>query len=160
MTNNSYKDDKFIELIYKVVDKNKPTYVTYKRSSAKGDKIKKYINKEMIHKLKQEIDKHKEKTGGILPLIALLPLIFGGLAATGAVTGGVASAINTSKQTSEQARHHAELEKIAKENKEGGCIGECNCEETSFEIESDEDSLVEKIKEAIILLKSAGFYFV
>ena len=61
--------------------------------------------------------KHLEKTGGLLPLLALLPLIFGGLGAAGGVAGGVASAVsaanNAKAATAAQAeteRHNREVE--------------------------------------------------
>ena len=41
--------------------------------------------------------KYLEKSGGFLPLLALLPLIFGGLAAAGGVAGGVATAVSSTK---------------------------------------------------------------
>ena len=154
MTNISYKDDKFIELIYKVANKNKPTYVKY-------GKIKKYINKEMIYKLKQEIDKHE---GGFLPLLALLPLIFGGFAAAGGATAGIATAVSSAKQTAEQKRHNVEIERIAKaspkltefakaKEKEGGCL----CEDAD---DREEETEINKIKAAIVLLQRYGFHFV
>ena len=42
--------------------------------------------------------------GGFLPLLALLPLIFGGLAAAGSVAGGVASAVTKAKDSANIAR--------------------------------------------------------
>src|SRR5271163_3071887 len=47
------------------------------------------INKGMDLKLSATQLEHLEKTGGLLPLLALLPLIFGGLATAGGVAGGV-----------------------------------------------------------------------
>ena len=38
--------------------------------------------------------KYLKKSGGLLPLLALLPLIFAGLGAAGGVAGGVASAVS------------------------------------------------------------------
>ena len=40
---------------------------------------------------------HLEKTGGFIPLLALLPAIFGGLSAAGGVAGGIASAVSSAK---------------------------------------------------------------
>src|SRR6266853_1755654 len=37
----------------------------------------------------------EEKQGGFLPLLALLPAIFGGLAATGAVAGGISGIVKS-----------------------------------------------------------------
>jgi hypothetical protein len=54
--------------------------------------------------------KHLEKTGGILPLLSLIPLILGGIGAAGAVTGGIASAVSSAKQNRETERHNREVE--------------------------------------------------
>src|SRR5271157_2280841 len=40
---------------------------------------------------------HIEKTGGFIPLLALLPTIFGGLGAAGGLAGGIASAVSSLK---------------------------------------------------------------
>jgi hypothetical protein len=42
--------------------------------------------------------------GGILPLLALLPLIFGGVAAAGAATGGIATAVTRAKNSANIAK--------------------------------------------------------
>src|SRR5271163_3980729 len=54
---------------------------------------------------------HLEKTGGLLPLLALLPLIFGGLGAAGGVAGGVASAVSAAKNAKAAAAAQAEMER-------------------------------------------------
>ena len=41
--------------------------------------------------------KYLKKSGGLLPLLALLPFIFAGLGAAGDVAGGVASAVSSAK---------------------------------------------------------------
>ena len=58
------------------------------------------------------------KEGGLLPLAALLPLIFGGIAAAGGTAGGIASAVNAANQKAkndleleEQRRHNEAVEK-------------------------------------------------
>jgi hypothetical protein len=53
---------------------------------------------------------HMEKTGGFIPLLTLLPLLFGGLAAAGGITGGIASAASAAKSNAEQARHNRAIE--------------------------------------------------
>src|SRR5271157_3641380 len=40
---------------------------------------------------------HLEKTGGFIPLLALLPAIFGGLGAARGLAGGIASAVSSVK---------------------------------------------------------------
>jgi hypothetical protein len=51
-----------------------------------------------------------EKTGGFLPLLALIPLITSGLAAAGGVAGGIASAVSVAKSNAEHARHNRVIE--------------------------------------------------
>ena len=55
--------------------------------------------------------KYLEKTGGLLPLLALLPLIFGGLGAAGGIAGGVASAVSSAKNAAAALAAQAELER-------------------------------------------------
>ena len=55
--------------------------------------------------------KYFEKSGGLLPLLALLPLTFAGLGAAGGVAGGVASAISSAKNASAAAAQIAEMER-------------------------------------------------
>lgn len=59
--------------------------------------------------------KHLEKTGGLLPLLALLPLIFGGIGAAGGVAGGVASAVSAVNNAKAAAAAQAETERHNRE---------------------------------------------
>ena len=59
--------------------------------------------------------KYLEKSGGLLPLLALLPLIFGGLGAAGAVAGGISSAVSSAKNISNAAAQLAETERHNRE---------------------------------------------
>jgi hypothetical protein len=59
--------------------------------------------------------KYLEKSGGFLPLLALLPLIFGGLGAAGAFAGGVASAVSSAKNIQAAATAQAESERHNRE---------------------------------------------
>ena len=59
--------------------------------------------------------KYLEKSGGLLPLLALLPLIFGGLGAAGAVAGGISSAVSSAKNVSNDAAQLAETERHNRE---------------------------------------------
>ena len=59
--------------------------------------------------------KYLEKSGGLLPLLALLPLIFAGLGAAGGVAGGVASAVSSAKNASAAAAQIAEMERHNRE---------------------------------------------
>ena len=59
--------------------------------------------------------KYLKKSGGILPLLALLPLIFAGLGAAGGVAGGVASAVSSAKNASAAAAQIAEMKRHNRE---------------------------------------------
>ena len=65
-------------------------------------------------KLSETQLKHMEKTGGFLPLAALIPLIISGIGAAGGVAGGVASAVSAAKSNAEQARHNRAIEEALK----------------------------------------------
>jgi len=75
------------------------------------------INK--IQKIKTSFDlklsaaqlRHLKKSGGFLPLLALLPLIFGGLAAIGGVSHGIASAVSSASSAKAAAAAQSELER-------------------------------------------------
>ena len=54
------------------------------------------------------------KEGGILPLAALLPLIFGGIAAAGGTAGAIASGV---KAANDKAKNDLELEEQRRHNK-------------------------------------------
>src|SRR5207245_10935743 len=58
--------------------------------------------------------KHMEKTGGFIPLLALIPIIVSALGAAGGVAGGVASAVSSAKYNAEQARHNRVIEEQLK----------------------------------------------
>ena len=59
--------------------------------------------------------KYLKKSGGLLPLLALLPLIFAGLGAVGDVAGDVASALSSAKNASAAAAQIAEIERHNRE---------------------------------------------
>ena len=71
--------------------------------------------------------KFLKKSGGLLPLLALLPLIFAGLGAAGGVAGGVASAVSSAKNASAAAAQIAEMERhnreIESQLKNGAGVG-------------------------------------
>src|SRR5215469_681985 len=58
--------------------------------------------------------KHMEKTGGFLPLAALIPIIAGAIGAAGGLTGGIASAVSAAKSNTEQARHNKAIEDLTR----------------------------------------------
>ena len=73
------------------------------------------VNKGMDLKLSATQLEHLEKSGGLLPLLALLPLIFGGLGAAGGVAGGVASAVSAANNAKAAAAAQAETERHNRE---------------------------------------------
>jgi hypothetical protein len=63
------------------------------------------------------VTKIEKKHGGFLPLLALLPLIFGGLGAAGGLAGGISSAVSSANNAKaaaaalvESERHNREVE--------------------------------------------------
>ena len=64
----------------------------------------------MILSLSSKQLKYLEKSGGLFPLLGLLPLIFGGLGTDGAVAGGISSAVSSAKNASNAAAQLAETE--------------------------------------------------
>src|SRR5271170_7500469 len=77
----------------------------------KAEKLNKGINL----KLSAAQLQHLEKTGGLLPLLALLPLIFGGLGAAGGLAGGAASAVSAANNAKAAAAAQAEMERHNRE---------------------------------------------
>jgi len=73
------------------------------------------VNRGMDLKLSATQLQHLEKTGGLLPLLALLPLILGGLGAAGGVAGGVASAVSAANNAKAAAAAQAETERHNRE---------------------------------------------
>ena len=62
-----------------------------------------------------------ETKGDLLPLAALLPLIFGGIAAAKGTAGGIASAVNAANQ---KAKNDLELEEQRRHNEAAEkCLG-------------------------------------
>ena len=53
--------------------------------------------------------KYLEKSGGFLPLLALLPLIFGGIGAAGGLTGAIASVVSSASNARAAAAAQTEL---------------------------------------------------
>jgi hypothetical protein len=78
------------------------------------------INKRVRENRGIEIDfslnqlRQMSKSGGILPLLTLLPLIFGGLSAAGAVAGTVGDQVHKKLQRDEAERHNKAVEEEAR----------------------------------------------
>ena len=77
------------------------------------NKIKKAKNGVQLTLSKSQLE-HMEKTGGFIPLLALIPIIASALGAAGGVAGGVASAVSSAKSNAEQARHNRVIEEQLK----------------------------------------------
>ena len=75
----------------------------------------KEVNKGLDLKLSPTQLKHLEKIGGLIPLLALLPLIYGGLGADGGVAGGVASAVTAANNAKAAVAAQAETERHNRE---------------------------------------------
>ena len=114
-----------IEKIDLAIKKHREVKIRLLKNNLQGDHklplIKRQINK--IKKSKTGINlelpatqiQHGEKSGGFLPLLALLPVILGGLGAAGALTGGIASAVSASKNSKAAAAAQAEMERHNRE---------------------------------------------
>jgi hypothetical protein len=85
MTDSAPKiEQRTINKINKIIESGKPGIVVIKGIKVKIDPLQKVIN--------DDIPISDEKTGGILPLVALIPLIAKAVAAAGVLTGGIATA--------------------------------------------------------------------
>ena len=149
------EEDFITDFFYNIINE-KVGYIAY-------NGIRHYVNKKQIEKFKptflslEEVlqntkpkfkqKKEETKSGEFLPLALLIPLITGAIAAAGGVTGGVATAVAKSNENKEQARHNAEMERLAKEKAGAGFDNE------------DSDSEIEEIKYCVNKLRGAGFEF-
>ena len=133
---NEAKLKRFLTHLFKKMELGKSFKISFQGDSAyvSQDKIDSLKEKHggfllpLINKVISYIkggDGFETKEGGILPLAALLPLIFGGLAAAGGTAGGIASAVNAANQKAkndlelkEQKRHNKVMEN-GRETKEG-----------------------------------------
>ena len=136
------KIKRFVKQYLKKIDEGKPFDITFN-----GDKV--HISQKQIDSFKPYKEVHggfllpllgsvigfikkkifgnglEKKEGGILPLLTLLPLIFGGIGAAGGVAGGVAASVKAANdkakndlELAEQKRHNASIEKVVLGN---GC---------------------------------------
>jgi hypothetical protein len=75
----------------------------------------KKVKKNCTLKLSAAQLKYLEKSGGFLPLLALLPLLFSGLAAAGGIAGGVSAAVSSANNAKAAAAAQTELERHNRE---------------------------------------------
>ena len=115
---------------------------------------------------KRIIENHKQlqeaKAGGLLPLLGLLPAIFGGLAAAGGVAGGIAQGVkaaNDRKAQDEEAKRDMEFKKqqleILKNSQGSGIVADKlqqfgqTLENTGSKVKGFFDSVSEKFRPGI-----------
>ena len=113
-----------IQTLHNILTRNRPGYVV--------------VNKKRVRIHPKDIT--DEKTGGILPLAALIPIIAGAIGATGGLAGGVSAAVNAGNTRA----HQMAMEKIAQEK--GVNMGK------GYESSSEEE-----INQAIEVLRQAGY---
>ena len=131
------KIKRFVKQYLKKIDEGKPFDITFN-----GEKV--HISQKQIDSFKPYKEVHggfllpllgsvigfikkkifgnglEKKEGGILPLLTLLPLIFGGIGAAGTVAGGTAGIVKAvndkaadDAKIAEQMRHNKEVERLA-----------------------------------------------
>ena len=98
-----------------IIENNTPKSITY-------DGMKVYISKNKIKEINKFLDSPEmvdSKKGGILPLVALLPLIFGGITAAGATAASIANVVKTSREAALIGEKKKVLTEEKKENGAG-----------------------------------------
>src|SRR5271156_2943381 len=126
-----------IEKIALAIKKHHEVKIRLSKNHLRGDH-KLPLTQRQINKLKKSktgIDlelsasrlQHLEKSGGFIPLLALLSAIFGGFGAAGGLAGGIASAVSAAKNSQAAAAAQAETERHNREEeaqlKAGNGIG-------------------------------------
>ena len=98
-----------VQKITLAIKKHHEVKIRLSKNNLQGDHhlplTQRQINK--IKKSKTGVDlelsasqlQHWQKTGGFLPLLALIPAIMGGIGAAGGLAGGIASAVSAAKNT-------------------------------------------------------------
>ena len=125
---NESKVKRFTTRLFKGIERGKPFKISFQGDTAQIsqdqiDSVKEKHGGFLLPLIGKVISHIKggagfETKGGLLPLAALLPLIFGGLAAAGGTAGGIASVVNAANQKQkndlelkEQRRHNEAIEK-------------------------------------------------
>ena len=114
--------DNQLEKIIKASKNHEGVVLRISKDNRNGDVHKISLTNRQINKIRKTKNglnltlsstqlKYLEKSGGLLPLLTLLPLIFGGLGAAGAVAGGISSAVSSAKNVSNAAAQLAETER-------------------------------------------------
>ena len=103
-----------LEKIIRASQNDEPAVVRISKDNLNGNMHKIPLTKTQVKRItraKNEFNfslssaqlKNLKKSGGLIPLLASLPLIFAGLGAAGSVAGGVASAVSSAKHASAAA---------------------------------------------------------
>ena len=103
-------EQKSINKINQILQSGKPGTVTIKGMKIRIDPVQQKITT-LNSQTPTEISVADEKTGGILPLLALIPIIAGALGAAGGVASGVATAVKAGNDRA----HQLKMEEIARD---------------------------------------------
>ena len=103
-------EQKSINKINQILQSGKPGTVTIKGIKIRIDPVQQKITT-LNSQTPTEISVSDEKTGGILPLLALIPIIAGALGAAGGVASGVATAVKAGNDRA----HQLKMEEIARD---------------------------------------------
>ena len=127
-------EQKTINKINKIIESGKPGDVVIKGVKVRIDPLQKVVNRgdEAVN-----IPITDEKTGGILPLVALIPLIAKAVAAVGTLAGGAAAAT-----------------KVGYDIAKGGGLAIDSSGDASLD---DKPPCTAKVIDAILTLNKAGF---
>ena len=130
-----------LEKIIRASQNQESVVVRISKDNSNGNNHKKPLTKTQVKRITRAKNgfnlslfsaqlKYLKKSGGLLPLLALLPLIFAGLGAAGGVAGGVASAVSSAKnasaaaaQIAEMERHNCEIESQLESASSGAVVG-------------------------------------
>lgn len=129
-----------IQTLHSILARNKPGYLV-----VRGSRVR----------VKPQ-DITDEKTGGILPLAALIPLIIGAVGAAGGVAGGTAAAVSAGNTRA----HQLEMEKIARDkgvNIGRGYYGKDGKYVPNKHLGKGVATAEDEILQAIEVLKMAGY---
>jgi len=114
--------------VLKAADKGASVTIRLKKNNLHGNQLLP-LTKTQVNRIKKSIERNTgldltfsvaqlkhckklgEKSGGFLPLLTLLPLLFGGLGAAGAVAGGTAGIVNSVKNARAQNAAQVETER-------------------------------------------------
>lgn len=134
------------QLAYKNADDTKLKVLLTK---AQISRIKKHVAENRGIDLDFSLNQLREmsKAGGILPLVTLLPLIFGGLAAAGTTAGVIGDQVHKKLERDESERHNKAIEEETRKAREG----------TGLHLQKQGDGLfLQKQGDGLFLSKEGG----